>query len=214
MPKAKAKPAKRAKKPDDMPAGKPAWKMDDAFVVPLILALVSCLVLGFVFLGGGPKLPGTGAGTNNTPGTNASQNITPLTEQLKIISTTPYNGYVETNRDLCRNASGAVIVRMYALTTCPHCAWEEPIVRSTVSKFGNQAELRIYELNSARPSDSEMNMFYERSPRGGVPLVVLGCKYHRVGAAESAGTDVEKLAIERLICKELGTGAPSFCYVS
>ncbi len=215
MPKAKA----------SKPIEKPKGKIDDTLIVPLILAILFCLAFAFAFLGG-PKLPGTGApatsatgmnnstGANNTTAANASQNATPFAEPLKITGTTPYNGYLETNREFCRNAGGAAIVRMYALTTCPHCTWEEPVLRSAVSKFGSQAELRIYELDNARPSDSEINMFYERSPRGGVPLIVIGCKYHRVGTSEAAGTDVEKLAIERLLCKELGESAPSFCYVS
>ena len=42
---------------------------------------------------------------------------------------------------------------------------------------------------------------------GGIPFIVLGCKYVRVGSGERAGEEAEKAALTELIC-ELTGGQP------
>jgi len=49
-------------------------------------------------------------------------------------------------------------------------------------------------------SQADMDVFRKYST-GGIPTLVLGCKYYRVGSGERAGEEMESKVLTALICK-------------
>ena len=47
----------------------------------------------------------------------------------------------------------------------------------------------------------DRDVFSKYSPNGYVPLLVLGCRYFRVGAGQRSGEEVESENLTALICK-------------
>ncbi len=59
----------------------------------------------------------------------------------------------------------------------------------------------------------EMEIFqkYSDITGGGIPFIVLGCKYVRVGSGEQAGEEAEKQALTELICELTGSQPSQVC---
>lgn len=89
---------------------------------------------------------------------------------------------------------GKPIVYFFTSSTCPHCQWEHPIVEGIVAKF---RENIVFHDNV----DSEVDMdIFKKYSTGGVPTLVLGCKYYRVGSGEALGKEEESRVLTALIC--------------
>lgn len=86
------------------------------------------------------------------------------------------------------------IVYFFGSKTCAHCAWEQPIVSDVVKAFGTKLS---YHENI--DSDKDQDIFDKFSPQGGIPVVVIGCKYFKIGSGENIGSDKEKAALTSLI---------------
>lgn len=93
------------------------------------------------------------------------------------------------------------IVYFFGSSTCPHCEWEKPLIQEVVGKFGDAIS---YHENI--DSQNDQDIFNEYST-GGVPTVVIGCKYYRVGSGESGGEETEKQALTKFICDITGNQA-------
>lgn len=96
------------------------------------------------------------------------------------------------------------LVYFFGHTGCPHCKWEEPVMKKATDKFG---DLIVFHNNMDSQEGREIFDEYSAINQGGVPFLVLGCKYVRVGSGERAGEEEEIKALTAIIC-QLTDGAP------
>lgn len=86
------------------------------------------------------------------------------------------------------------VIYYFGSESCPYCQWERPIITTVSTEFGDSI---LFKDNT--DSDENMDIFSKYSS-GGIPVLVLGCKYYRVGAGQSFGAEVEKDNLTALIC--------------
>jgi thiol-disulfide isomerase/thioredoxin len=97
--------------------------------------------------------------------------------------------------DVCYEENGTPIVYFFGSQSCPHCLWEHPIVEGVMAKFGS-----LVSFHNNMDTDADMDIFSQYST-GGIPTLVIGCKYYRVGSGESAGEELDAKNITALTCK-------------
>ena len=100
---------------------------------------------------------------------------------------------------------GKPIVYYFGSTGCPHCTWEHPIIQAVAAEFGDQ--ISFHDLMD-KQEEFEVFEKYLDINGGGIPFIILGCKYVRVGSGERAGEEAEKQALTQLIC-ELTNNQPT-----
>ena len=88
---------------------------------------------------------------------------------------------------------------------CPHCSWEHPIIEEVARKFDGYVS-----FHNNMNSDADMDIFQKFST-GGVPTLVLGCKYYRVGSGENSGQEQEAENITSLICELTNNQPEEIC---
>jgi len=106
--------------------------------------------------------------------------------------------------DVCQE-NGKPIVYFFGSVGCSYCAWEHPIVEKVVQKFGDSI---VFHNNMDNEEDRDV---FDQYSTGGIPTVVLGCKYYRVGAGQSAGEQGEERNLTALICKLTGNQPTEVC---
>jgi len=94
------------------------------------------------------------------------------------------------------------IIYFFGSDGCPHCSWEHPIIEETAGEFDGYVS-----FHNNMNSDADMDVFQKYST-GGVPTLVLGCKYYRVGSGEGTGEEKETENLTALIC-ELTNNQPA-----
>jgi len=97
------------------------------------------------------------------------------------------------------------IIYLFGTNTCPHCRWEHPIINNVTSKFESYIS---YHDNIDTEKDGEI---FSKYSSGGIPTLVLGCKYYRVGSGESIGQEQETKVLTALICKLTENKPSSVC---
>jgi thiol-disulfide isomerase/thioredoxin len=97
------------------------------------------------------------------------------------------------------------IIYFFGSSTCPHCKWEEPILKSVITEFGDAIS---YHENI--DSETDIDVFNKYST-GSVPTLVIGCKYYRIGSGEASGEEAEKIALKKIICTATGNQPSSIC---
>lgn len=97
------------------------------------------------------------------------------------------------NAEIC-NENGKPIIYFFGSTSCPHCVWEHPIFEEVAQKFSDYIS-----FHNNMDSQNDMDVFSKYS-QGGVPTLVLGCKYYRVGSGEGVGEEKEKENLTKLFC--------------
>ncbi len=95
------------------------------------------------------------------------------------------------------------IIYFFGSSRCPHCRWEKPIIEKVTAEFGNY--ISFHENIDEFGKDRKI---FENYSNGGVPLIVLGCKYYRLGSGEAGTKQKEEQVLTDLICK-LTKGNPS-----
>ena len=96
--------------------------------------------------------------------------------------------------EICKE-DGKPIVYFFGSKRCPHCRWEHPIVEEVAKNF--QGYISFHNNMDSR---EDMDVFSKYST-GGIPTLVLGCKYFRAGSVEIAGEEMESKVLTALICK-------------
>lgn len=129
---------------------------------------------------------------------SASYDIPELVDQQTKVVDGNFNEVV--NGEVCKE-NDKPIVYFFGSSTCPHCEWEKPIVQEVVAKFGDTIS---YHENIDSQNDKEI---FNKYSTGGVPTIVIGCKYYRVGSGEAAGADSEKQNLTKFICDITGNQA-------
>ena len=97
------------------------------------------------------------------------------------------------------------IVYFFGSNSCPHCLWEHPIFEKVANNF--EGYISFYN-NMDSDKDTEVLMKYST---GGIPTLVLGCKYYRVGSGEQAGEEAESENLTALFCKLTGEKPGDIC---
>jgi thiol-disulfide isomerase/thioredoxin len=87
------------------------------------------------------------------------------------------------------------IIYFFGSKGCPHCRWEHPILEKVAEKFKDYIS-----FHNNMDSDKDREIF-EKYSTGGIPTLVFGCKYYRVGSGERVGEEKETKNLTALICK-------------
>lgn len=91
---------------------------------------------------------------------------------------------------------GKPIIYFFGSKSCPHCRWEHPIFEGVAKIFEDYVSFH----NNMDSQAADSDVFSKYSP-GGIPTIVLGCRYYRVGSGEQLGAEKELEVLTALICK-------------
>ena len=97
------------------------------------------------------------------------------------------------------------LVYFFGSESCPYCNWEHPIIQGVAESFGGEI---VFKDNMGTKNDMDI---FQKYSTGGIPTLVLGCKYYRVGSGEVDGEEVEKNNLTALICKLTGEKPSDVC---
>lgn len=100
---------------------------------------------------------------------------------------------------------GKPIIYFFGSEECSYCNWEHPIIEEVTSKFSDYIS-----FHNNMDSDEDTDIFSKYST-GGIPTLVFGCKYYRVGAGIQAGEEQEIKDLTALICKLTGNQPADVC---
>ncbi len=96
------------------------------------------------------------------------------------------------DQEICKE-NDKPIVYYFGSPNCPHCVWEYPIIQKVATKFGDKIS---FHDNMNEIKDKEI---FSKYSDGGVPVVVLGCRYYRLGSGEQIGEQKETEVLTNLI---------------
>ena len=96
--------------------------------------------------------------------------------------------------EICKE-NGKPIIYFFGSQGCSHCSWEHPIIENVASNF---KENIVFHNNMNLSEDMDI---FSKYSTGGIPTLVLGCKYYRVGSGERMGQEQESEVLTALICK-------------
>lgn len=86
------------------------------------------------------------------------------------------------------------IVYFFGAESCSYCKWEHPIVEKVAEGFAGYIS-----FHNNMDSNEDMDVLMKYST-GGIPTIVLGCRYYRVGSGERSGEEQETQDLTALIC--------------
>jgi len=130
------------------------------------------------------------ANATSTPGATA-----PPTGETTV------GDFVATADEVCLE-NGKPTVYFFGSESCPHCKWEKPIIEKIAQTFSG-----LISFHENVDNNKDMDVFGKYS-QGGIPTLVLGCKYFREGSGEQAGEAQESKDLTALLCK-LTNGQPT-----
>lgn len=170
-----------------------------SFTVPILITLlaIASFLAGTFFTKIQYLEKGKAGTVQVTPTPQAAVQPSPT-----VLGTTIGN-FLVTKDEICLEEEKPVIY-FFGSASCPHCSWEHPIFERVVNKFG---DLVSFHNNMDKPADSEIFEKYIDINQGGIPFLVFGCKYARVGSGEILGEAEEEKILTALICK-LTEGEP------
>jgi len=108
------------------------------------------------------------------------------------------------NDQICQE-NGKPLVYFFGSESCPHCRWEKPIFENVAKNF--EGYISFHE-NIDSQNDTDL---FSKYSTGGIPTLVLGCKYYRVGSGEQAGEQSETKNLTALFCKLTGEKPDAVC---
>ncbi len=163
------------------------------FTVPILVVLlaVAAFLAGAFFTRIQYLEKGKAGTAQVTPTPQAAVQPSPA-----VLSATIGNFSV-TKDEICLE-KGKPIIYFFGSSTCPHCSWEHPIMKRVAAKFSDKIS---FHNNMDNQADMEIFSKYSEINQGGIPFLVFGCKYARVGSGENSGEKVEEQALTALICK-------------
>jgi parvulin-like peptidyl-prolyl isomerase len=98
-----------------------------------------------------------------------------------------------TNNEICRDATGKPIIRMYSTTSCPHCQWAGPTFDKVAKEYIADGKIVAYHWDLQAKDDlltpqiegvvlpTEMDVYTQFNSKGTIPTFIFGCKYYRIG---------------------------------
>jgi len=102
--------------------------------------------------------------------------------------------FMTKGEEICKE-NGKPVIYFFGLDTCPHCQWEHPILQKVLKNFEG---LISFHDNPNSQGDTEI---FSQYSDGGVPTLVFGCKYYRLGSGESDGEAKETQNLTAMLCK-------------
>ena len=114
-------------------------------------------------------------------------------EPADKIGTTIGNFSVSSD-NICEE-DGKPVIYFFGSESCPHCAWEHPVIKEVMTKFEG---LVSFHDNMSNNEDKEI---FNKYSTGGVPTLVMGCQYYRVGSGEMSGEEEEARNLTAIACK-------------
>lgn len=121
-----------------------------------------------------------------------------------VEETTTVGGFSVSNDEVCKE-NDKPIIYFFGSEKCSFCLWEHPIVEMVAEKFGGEIS-----FHNNMDSDDDKEVFQKYST-GGIPTMVFGCKYYKVGAGQSDGEEGEARNLTALICKLTGNKPADVC---
>jgi thiol-disulfide isomerase/thioredoxin len=115
------------------------------------------------------------------------------------------NFFIDEKSEVCKELNRS-IVYLFGSTSCPHCLWEDPIIKNVTSNF-----VGLISFHENIDIQRDMDIFSKYSPGGYIPLIVIGCKYYRVGSGETLGAEQDTRVLTALICSLTNKQPPSVC---
>jgi foldase protein PrsA len=119
---------------------------------------------------------------------NYKQELTEAVETNVQIKT-----FSKTNNEICKDANGKPIIRLYTTTSCPHCKWVGPTFDKVAKEYIANGKIAAYHWDLEAKDDlltspiegvvppAEMDVYNKFNPRGTIPTFVFGCQYYRIG---------------------------------
>lgn len=105
--------------------------------------------------------------------------------------------------------NGKPVIYYFGGSFCPHCKWEHPIIEKVTKKFAGL--ISLHDNMDKQGVDDEVFNKYRDINGGGVPFLVFGCKYVRVGSGENDGEATEEKNLTAVICKLTNNQPASIC---
>ena len=102
--------------------------------------------------------------------------------------------FIETQDAVCMEDEKP-IVYFFGSENCGYCKWEKPVIEAVAAEFKDYISFHNY-----MGDFGEDRAIFSKYSTGGVPTMVLGCKYYRVGAGSDAGEELEKENLRTLLC--------------
>jgi len=97
---------------------------------------------------------------------------------------------------------GKPLFYFFGSENCSHCNWEHPVVEAVAAEFGDAIS-----FHNNMDVEADMDVFSKYST-GGIPALVIGCRYYRLGSGERMGEQEEANALKALLCN-LTQGQPA-----
>lgn len=111
-------------------------------------------------------------------------------------------GFLTRGDEICEEDEKPIIY-FFGHTWCGHCVWEHPVFENVTSAF--EGYISVHDNMDSAGTDMEV---FKRYSTGSVPMIVLGCKYYRIGSGGNMGEEEEAKVLTALICN-LTEGMPS-----
>ncbi|OYT34851.1 MAG: hypothetical protein B6U87_01405 [Candidatus Aenigmarchaeota archaeon ex4484_52] len=113
--------------------------------------------------------------------------------------------FIETQDGVCKE-DDKPIVYFFGSNKCGFCRWEHPIIDAVAKEFKDKILFKNYMDNYGE--DREV---FSKYSQGGVPVIVLGCKYYRLGAGTNFGEEKEKENLRKVICRLTNNQPEDIC---
>lgn len=114
-------------------------------------------------------------------------------EQQEQQKQTTIGNFIVSEDEICKEEDKPTIY-FFGSDSCGYCKWEHPVIVNVTSNFEGYIS-----LHDNMNSDADRDIFSKYST-GGVPTLVFGCKYYRVGAGTGMGEEQESKVLTALIC--------------
>lgn len=138
---------------------------------------------------------------------------TPTSKKAEVSPTegpkypTTIGNFLITDKEICLEDNKPIIY-YFGSSSCPHCQWENPIVKKVTDKFKG---LVSFHNNMDKQADTEVFAKYSDINPGYIPFLVFGCKYARLGSGEGGGEVEEEENLTALICKLTDSKPEKIC---
>jgi len=104
------------------------------------------------------------------------------------------NTFTEVKENEICKENGKPIIYFFGSKTCPHCEWEKPIIEEVIKSYGDKIS-----FHENIDSEKDKDVFSKFNKEGGIPTIIIGCKYYRIGSGEADGADKEKENLKTVI---------------
>ena len=132
-------------------------------------------------------------------------NLSEKPPQPEVPKQTIGSFFIDEKAEICKEDEKP-IVHFFGSQRCPNCIWEYPILKNVTDRFKNQIS-----FHENIDTDKDQNLLVKYSPRGYIPVILIGCKYYRVGSGIEIGKEAEDKVLTTLICLVTNNKPLSIC---